>query len=96
MAQHLHPGIFSGQEGVPFEKTYTLDRSISAIPILPGAYLSPQLGLVTRLPEGAELDLRGPGFDDHTLRVHWRGQTYFVFLDELEPQRKRAASAVAG
>jgi hypothetical protein len=51
---------------------------------------------MTRLPEGAELNFQGPGFDDHTIRVGWGGQSYYVFRDDLEPQRKRAASAAAG
>ena len=81
---------------VPFEKTYTLGRSVSAIQILPDmSEAKPSLGLMTRLPEGAEVDLRGPGFDDQTVRVRCGGAAYYMFLDDLEPQRKRAASAVA-
>ncbi|HEY7209041.1 MAG TPA: hypothetical protein VH477_02115 [Bryobacteraceae bacterium] len=81
---------------VPFEKTYTLGRSVSAIQILPGMNeAKPSLGLMTRLPEGAELDLRGPGFDDQTVRVRCGGVGYYVFLDDLETHRKPVASAVA-
>lgn len=97
MAQPLHFDGSLAYAEVPFEKTYTLSRSVPAIPVLPGARTSSaqQLGLMTRLPEGAELDLRGPGFDDQTVRVRWGGQVYYVFLDDIEPQRKRAAFAAA-
>ena len=80
---------------VPFEKTYTLGRSVSAIQILSGLNEAPRLGLMTRLPEGAELDLRGPGFDEQTVRVRCAGIPYYVFLADLEPQRKPAAFAAA-
>jgi hypothetical protein len=78
---------------IPFEKTYVLAHSVVAIQIVPGGFeAAPQLGLMTRLPEGAEVDLRGPGFDDLTVRVRCGGQAYYVFMDDLEPQRKRMAS----
>jgi hypothetical protein len=97
MAIPMFVDVSSPYLETPFERTYTLGRSVSAIPVLSGAQSSSvQLGLMTRLPEGAELDLRGPGFDDHTVRVRWGGQAYYVFLDDLELQRKRVASAVAG
>ena len=94
--QTLYREVPSSSSSVPLEKTYTLSRSVSAIQVAPGAeQSSAQLGLMTRLPEGAELDLRGPGFDDRTIRVRWAGQAYYVFLDDLAPQRKRVASAAA-
>jgi len=80
---------------IPFEKTYVLAHSVAAIQIVPGGYeTAPQLGLLTRLPEGAEVDLRGPGFDDRTVRVRCGGQAYYIFLDDLEAQRKPAASVI--
>ncbi|HLH02860.1 MAG TPA: hypothetical protein VKX25_08820 [Bryobacteraceae bacterium] len=93
MALPLHPAVSSAYAEIPFEKSYTLSRSIAAIPVL--ATPLPQLGLMTRLPEGAELELRGAGFDDQTIRVSWAGQSYFVFLADLESRRKPAAFAAA-
>jgi hypothetical protein len=78
------------------EGAYTLPRNISAIQILPsdqGEYS--RLGLLTQLPEGAEVRLGGPGFDDRTVQVRSGSSMYFVFLEDLEPQRKPAARAAA-
>ena len=79
----------------PDEGTYTLPRNVSAIQVLPaeGGEQS-RLGLLTQLPEGAEVHLGGPGFDNRTIRVRSGAATYFVFLEDLEPQRKPAARAV--
>ena len=94
----MSPAVsYTLRPSLPFEGTYVLSRSTPAIPVAPaGSERTPHLGLMTRLPEGAELNYQGPGFDDQTIRIGWGGQSYYVFLDDLEPQRKRAASAVAG
>jgi hypothetical protein len=78
----------------PFEQSYILSRNVSAIPILStqAEGCSP-LGLITQLPAGAQIDVGGPGFNDRTLKVRCAGAPYYVFLEDLEPQRKRAASA---
>jgi hypothetical protein len=78
----------------PVAQSYRLARNVSAIPILftPSEGCSP-LGLITQLPEGAQIDIGGPGFNDHTVKVRCGGASYYVFLEDLEPQRKRAASA---
>lgn len=78
----------------PSAQSYRLSRNVSAIPILstPFEGCSP-LGLITQLPEGAEIDIGGPGFNDHTVKVRCAGASYYIFLEDLEPQRKRAASA---
>ena len=82
---------------LPVEKSYTLARNVSAIQILPGNEADrSKLGLITQLPEGVQLDFTGPGFDDRTVRVRYSGNAYYVFLEDLEPQKKRAASALAG
>jgi hypothetical protein len=78
------------------EETYTLPRNISAIQILPSDQGErSKLGLLTQLPEGAEVHLGGPGFDDRTVRVRSGSSMYFVFLEDLEPHRKPLARAVA-
>ncbi|MDQ2842718.1 MAG: hypothetical protein M3Y72_17105 [Acidobacteriota bacterium] len=82
---------------VPFEKSYTLGRNVSAIQILStDSEEQSRLGLITQLPEGVQVDVRGPGFNDRTVKIRCAGASYYVFLEDLEPQRKRVASAVAG
>ncbi|HEY3938069.1 MAG TPA: hypothetical protein VGL97_11595 [Bryobacteraceae bacterium] len=74
---------------VPFERTYVLPKIISAIQILPpddGERM--RLGLITQLPEGAEISVGGPGFSEKTLKVECQGASYFVFVDDLEVVRR--------
>lgn len=79
-----------------FERVYVLPRMVSAIPILPSEESGlTRLGLLTQLPEGAEIEMAGPGFNDRTLRVRCGNAVYFVFLDDLELVRKRAGYAYA-
>ncbi len=81
---------------VPFEKSYTLTRNVSAIQILSSdSDARSRLGLITQLPEGMQVDVGGPGFDDRTVTIRCSGASYYVFLEDLEPQKKRAASAGA-
>lgn len=77
------------------EGRYTLQRNVWAIQVLPSQEgESSRLGPLTQLPEGAEVHLGGPGFDHRTIKVRSGTATYFVFLEDLEPQRKPAARAV--
>ena len=81
---------------VPLEGSYVLPRNVSAIQILPADWGEhARLGLLTQLPEGAEVHLGGPGFDDRTVRVRSGSSMYFVFLEDLDPQRRPAARAAA-
>jgi hypothetical protein len=83
-------------ETVPFGHIYVLPRVVSAIQILPSDENgTKRLGLITQLPEGAEVEISGPGFNDQTLRVRCGSALYYVFLDDLELVRKRAAAATA-
>jgi hypothetical protein len=79
---------------LPFEKTYTLGKNVSAIQIMTAEDGSRTLGLITQLPEGAQVDVGGPGFNERTVKVCWGGSSYFIFVEDLEPKRKRVASAV--
>ncbi len=82
--------------GVPFEKSYTLARNVPAIQALSSdSEERSRLGLITQLPEGMQVEIGGPGFDDRTVRIRCSGVSYYVFLEDLEPQKKRAASACA-
>jgi hypothetical protein len=79
---------------LPFGKSYTLGRNVSAIQIVSSGNEAPsRLGLITQLPEGMEIAIGGPGFNDRTVKVRCGNASYYVFLEDLEPQRKRAASA---
>jgi hypothetical protein len=93
----VNPLLRTDDSSVPFERSYTLGRNVSAIQILSGdGENRSRLGLITQLPEGAEVDVRGPGFNEKTVRVRCAGSSYFVFLEDLELHRKRAASAGMG
>jgi hypothetical protein len=81
---------------VPFGRVYVLPKMVSAIPILPCDEVgSVRLGLLTQLPEGAEIEIGGTGFNDKTIRVRCGSAAYFVFLDDLELVRKYAGVAYA-
>ena len=42
-----------------------------------------RLGGISRLPEGACLDVCGPGYNEKTVKVRWRDKYYFVMRDDL-------------
>lgn len=78
------------------ERAYTLPVSVSAIQVLPTEDGErTRLGLITQLPQGAEIEIDGPGFSDRTVCVRCGGASYFVFLDDLEVVKKRVAVAHA-
>jgi hypothetical protein len=81
---------------ISLERAYTLPKSVSAIQILPteDGELT-RLGLITQLPEGAEIEIGGPGFSDRTVSVRCSGASYFVFLDDLEAVKMHATVAHA-
>ena len=82
--------------GMPFGRVYVLPKIVSAIPILPSDESgSLRLGLLTQLPESAEIEIGGPGFNDSTIRVKCGAASYYVFLDDLELVRKYADAACA-
>jgi len=81
---------------VPSGRTYLLPKNIPAIQITPeGEGEQARLGLIIQLPEGAELDVCGNGFDAKTAKVRCNGALYFVFLEDLEPVKKPAAYATS-
>ena len=87
--------LFASQ-AVTFAASYTLAKNVPAIPILSGiGEERSRLGLMTQLPEGAEIHWGGPGFDENTIKVQSGGASYFVFVEDLEPRRKQAAWAAA-
>jgi hypothetical protein len=74
-------------------ETVRLSSSISAIELLPTENGRPRLGLLSRLPAGAMLQICGDGFDERTAKVCVSGQYYFVFLQEIESARVRTVVA---
>ena len=81
---------------ISLERAYTLPKSVSAIQILPTEDGErTRLGLITQLPQGAEIEIGGPGFSDRTVSVRCGGASYFVFLDDLDATRKFMAAAHA-
>ncbi|MBV8809753.1 MAG: hypothetical protein JO033_13855 [Acidobacteriaceae bacterium] len=89
--------LFAPANVVPFESSYTLGKKVSAIQILPpGEDGIRRLGLITQLPEGAEVNVGGPGFNDRTVKVSWEGSSYFIFLEDLDTVKKRVASTAIG
>ena len=81
---------------VPFGRVYVLPKMVSAIQILPSDESgSVRLGLLTQLPQGAEIEIGGAGFNDKTVRVRCGTAAYFVFLDDLDLVKKYAGAAYA-
>ena len=62
---------------------------IPVIPVISGIDDPVELGPITRLPEGARLQVCGDGFKDLTVKIWWEGQYYFVFLEDLPEVRAR-------
>lgn len=74
---------------------YTLSDEICAMQLLPGENGKAELGPVVTMPKGAQLDACGPGFNERTLKVRSDGAFYFVFLQDLDAQRKPLARSMA-
>jgi len=71
---------------------HLLPRIVSAIQIHPSYDCdSERLGLITQLPQGAEIEIGGPGFNDQTIQVRCGSGSYYVFLDDLELRESTVA-----
>jgi hypothetical protein len=90
----MQPEVLATSTSLPFEETYTLIKSVSAIPIISAEDGSRRLGLITQLPEGVQIEMGGPGFNDRTIKVRCGGTSFFIFLEDLELNRKPASLAV--
>jgi hypothetical protein len=66
-----------------FTPTYRLPSTVAAIQAACTRNGAPELGAISHLPEGAELEFCGEGFNESTLKVRWEGQSYFVFLQDI-------------
>ena len=76
------------------ERRYCLAKNAPAIQIIPDGSGKLRLGTLVRLPEGAEVQICGEGFDRQTAKVIWEGSSYYVFLDDL--RLTHAAISAAG
>jgi hypothetical protein len=78
------------------QNTYTLSRNISAIQVLSGAEGGVRMGTILQLPEGTQVRVCGDGFNERTVKVAWEGGYYFLFFEDLEPDREFTAKTYAG
>ncbi len=75
--------------------TLTLVRNTATIQIRSDGNGKIRMGTLTQLPGGANLELIGDGFDEHTARVAWEGSSYYIFLEEADA-RPRSMAQYAG
>jgi hypothetical protein len=68
-------------------RRYHLSREIQAIEWGP-AFGETRLGPISFIPAGSDVEYGGPGFDAETVRIRWRGKSYYVFRQDLEMQRQ--------
>lgn len=81
------------------DTSYTLSNQIYGMQLLPFGNSSVPLGPIIKIPVGARLDVCGSGFDERTVKVRCGDAYYFVFLQDLEVQRRpfaRSEYAAAG
>jgi hypothetical protein len=75
---------------------YCLAKNAPAMQIIPDGTGKLRLGTLVRLPEGAEVEVCGEGFDDRTAKVVWEGSSYYVFLEDLQLNHPPSVAAWAG
>lgn len=65
-------------------RIFLLARSVCAISLerLPTGRV--RLGSIVSLPEGAPLEICGEGFNERTVKIKWRGNCYFVLLEDVD------------
>jgi hypothetical protein len=73
---------------------YCLAKNAPAMQIVPDETGKLRLGTLTRLPEDAQVELCGEGFDDRTAKVIWGGSTYYVFREDLQSDLRARSAAV--
>jgi hypothetical protein len=71
------PGSISPQE------TFTLCKKIAAIRLVRLGDGRGKLGEILQLPAGACLECCGGGYNERTVKVHYAGEFFFVFLQDL-------------
>lgn len=66
------------------QKVYGLTRNISAIESISDLDGNMRLGMIVQLPEGAEVRVCGPGFNERTVKVCCEGRFYYIFMEDVE------------
>lgn len=61
-----------------------LEKPICAIQLLFTEKGEQRLGLLAQLASGTNAEICGPGFNDRTVKVRANGQSYYVFLQDIE------------
>lgn len=74
------------------ERTVVAPTELSAIQIEQTEDGKARLGMIAPIPEGAELEVCGSGFNDRTVKARWQNKFYFVFLQDIQgPDFRRLA-----
>lgn len=88
----LSEQILSIPESVYPMKTYILSRPIAAIRLTRTADgRRGKLGEIVQLQPGARLDCCGDGYNERTVKVHYAGTFYFVFLQDIHESESRSS-----
>ena len=80
----LNEEVLSIPESVYPRETYTLCKRIAAIRLTRVDDRRVKLGEIVQLPPRARLDYCGGGYNERTVKVHYGGEFYFVFLQDLK------------
>lgn len=78
-------------DDISAEQRSLLADDIAAIEEIPSAAGKRDLGPMSRIPEGSEIECCGAGFNEQTVRVRWHGKFYFVFREDLSSRHRPAA-----
>ena len=85
---------FSIPESCSFEGSYTLAKKIPALQIVVAPDGCARAGSVMQLPQGAQIQVYGEGFNERTVKVRWEESYFFVFVQDLDVSRSSAPEPV--
>ena len=71
----------------PAARRYQLSSEIQAIE-WGTAFEETGLGPISFIPAGSDVEYGGSGFNADTVRIRWRGKSYYVFRQDLEAQHQ--------
>jgi hypothetical protein len=80
----LRNKVSSTPNSVFTQRTFTLSKRIAAVRPIQEGDGQGKLGEIVQLPPGCRLDRYGNGYNERTVKVHCRGEFYFVFLEDLQ------------
>jgi hypothetical protein len=88
-----YPAIHSTSSS-PFTSTsLLLEKPICAIQLLFTEKGEQRLGLLAQLASGTNAEICGPGFNERTVKVRANGQSYFVFVQDIQATEAFGASS---